>query len=226
MGSDQVERGPALKYYNAAFLVGDAGATVGVYRKMHLVPWGEYVPLKGLLSFVGPLVETVSDFSPGDRPVVLPVRGPLMSTAICYEIVYPGLVRQFVLGGSELLTTITNPTPADADLFGVSVAAMGSDRVVIGAYEDNTGGDGAGAAYLFSIAQAGVPSLTIQLTITNTVAVTWASPATGWTLQQNTNSVASANWSNAPGTIQDDGTIKTLIVNPPTGNWFFRLFKP
>jgi apolipoprotein N-acyltransferase len=108
LGSDQVERGSTATYYNAAFLVGDDGATVGVYRKMHLVPWGEYVPLKHVLFFVSPLVEAVSDFSAGDRAVVLPVLGHLISTAICYEIVYPDLVRQFVVGGSELLTTITN----------------------------------------------------------------------------------------------------------------------
>ena len=108
VGSDQVERGAVTRYYNAAFLVGADGATVGVYRKMHLVPWGEYVPLRQLLFFVSPLVEAVSEFSAGDRAVVLPVGSHRISTAICYEIVYPGLVRQFVTGGSELLTTITN----------------------------------------------------------------------------------------------------------------------
>ena len=74
---------------------------------MHLVPFGEYVPLKSLLFFLGPLVEAVSDFSAGDAAVLLPVRGHLMSTAICYEIVYPDLVRA-AAKGSELLTTITN----------------------------------------------------------------------------------------------------------------------
>jgi len=71
----------------------------------------------------------------------------------------------------------------------------------------------------------GAPLLSIARTTTNTVAVFWPSPSTGWTLQQNTNSVASVNWSNAPGTIQDNGTTKTLTVNPPTGNRFYRLFK-
>jgi apolipoprotein N-acyltransferase len=66
------------------------------------------VPLKQILFFAAPLVEAVSDFSAGDSPVLLPVRDHLMSTAICYEIVYPDLVRQSVAGGSELLSTITN----------------------------------------------------------------------------------------------------------------------
>jgi hypothetical protein len=69
----------------------------------------------------------------------------------------------------------------------------------------------------------GAPLLSIFHTSTNTVAVIWPSPSTGWTLQQNTNSVSSANWSNLTSGIQDDGTTKTLIVNPPTGNRFYRL---
>src|SRR5262249_4817351 len=55
-----------------------------------------------------PLVDAVSDFSPGDRDVLLGVNGHSISTAICYEVVYPNLIRQFVRRGSELLTTITN----------------------------------------------------------------------------------------------------------------------
>jgi apolipoprotein N-acyltransferase len=66
------------------------------------------VPLKRLLFFAAPLVEAVSDFTAGDAAVLLPVRGHLMSTEICYEIVYPDLVRQSVRGGSELLAAITN----------------------------------------------------------------------------------------------------------------------
>jgi hypothetical protein len=70
------------------------------------------------------------------------------------------------------------------------------------------------------------PLLSILHTTTNTVAVTWPSPSTGWTLQQNTNSVSSLNWSNVTSGIVDDGTTKMLIVNPPTGNRFYRLIKP
>jgi apolipoprotein N-acyltransferase len=109
LGSDQTDHGPPETYYNAAFLVRADGTTGGVYRKIHLVPFGEYVPLRKLLFFATRLVQAVpGDFSPGDSAVLLPVNGHLVSTAICYEIVYPALVRRFVAGGSELLTTITN----------------------------------------------------------------------------------------------------------------------
>jgi apolipoprotein N-acyltransferase len=108
LGSDEIERGEQIAFYNSAFLVQTDGQTDGVYRKMHLVPFGEYVPLKQVFFFAAPLVEKVSDFSAGESAVLLPVDGHRVSTAICYEVVYPDLVRRFVAGGSELLTTITN----------------------------------------------------------------------------------------------------------------------
>jgi apolipoprotein N-acyltransferase len=108
VGSDEVERGDPPRYFNSAVMVEPDGSTGGVYRKLHLVPFGEYVPLRPVFFFAAPLVEAVSDFSPGEEAVLLPVGDRLVSTAICYEIVYPGLVRQFVRGGSDLLVTITN----------------------------------------------------------------------------------------------------------------------
>jgi apolipoprotein N-acyltransferase len=107
-GSDQLERGTPNKSYNAAFMLDDHGATSAVYRKIYLVPFGEYVPFGSILTFVGPLVEAVSAFSPGQQVTMLPVNGHMVSTAICYEVVYPHLIRRAVLNGSELLTTITN----------------------------------------------------------------------------------------------------------------------
>jgi apolipoprotein N-acyltransferase len=116
IGSDQVEpvrtgapgAAPQERYYNAAFLVRPDGEVGAVYRKMHLVPFGEYVPLKTVLFFVGPIVEAVSDFTPGTAPSLLPVGPHMASTAICYEVIYGSLIRAFVREGSELLTTITN----------------------------------------------------------------------------------------------------------------------
>lgn len=108
LGGDQIESGSPARYYNAAFLVTPAGGIGAIYRKIHLVPFGEYVPLRSLLFFVNPLVETVADFSPGTGRVLLPVGDRRASTAICYEVIYPGLIAEFVDRGSELLTTITN----------------------------------------------------------------------------------------------------------------------
>jgi len=111
LGSDQIEpgaKGLPTNYYNSAFMVRADGTTAGAYRKMHLVPFGEYVPAKRLFFFAAPLVENVSDFSAGETATILPVDSHNVSTSICYEVVYPDLVRQFVVAGSEMLTTITN----------------------------------------------------------------------------------------------------------------------
>jgi apolipoprotein N-acyltransferase len=111
-GSDQsaiVGGQPA--HYNAAFQLGPDGRTDAVYRKIHLVPFGEFVPMSEWLTFFPPLVQTLAGFapfSPGESMVMLPVGSHLTSTAICYEVVYPALVRDAVTGGSQLLTTITN----------------------------------------------------------------------------------------------------------------------
>jgi apolipoprotein N-acyltransferase len=119
IGSDQIEpvktaaitRPAQVRYYNAAFLITPDGRTGGVYRKMHLVPFGEYVPAQKILFFVGTIVQAFADFAPytaGEDPVLLPVGTHHASTAICYEVIYGSLMRSFVEEGSELLTTITN----------------------------------------------------------------------------------------------------------------------
>jgi apolipoprotein N-acyltransferase len=109
LGTDQFERSAdGNRIYNSAVMLGEDGTSRGTYRKMQLVPFGEYVPLKNLLFFVGTLVEKVSDFSPGTEPVVLEAGGVRTGVAICYEIVYPWITRAFTAGGAELLTTITN----------------------------------------------------------------------------------------------------------------------
>jgi apolipoprotein N-acyltransferase len=108
LGSEQYVRAPEPRLYNAAFQLAPDGATAAVYRKNHLVPFGEYLPFREWLFFASPLVERMVEFSPGTSVEVLPLGDGRVSTAICYEVVYPGLVRQAVLNGSQLLTTITN----------------------------------------------------------------------------------------------------------------------
>ncbi len=77
-----------------------------------------------------------------------------------------------------------------------------------------------------AVQSPGAPLLTIFRTATNTVVVTWPSPSTGFQLQQNTNGIATVNWSNVVTAPLDDGTTRTVVVNPPSGNRFYRLFKP
>jgi apolipoprotein N-acyltransferase len=108
LGSDEFEDSQPPRHYNAAFMLDTHGATAAVYRKIHLVPFGEYVPLQRVLFFVGPLVDAVSAFSRGTRVTMLPVEGHMVSTAICYEVTYPALAREAVQQGSEMLTTVTN----------------------------------------------------------------------------------------------------------------------
>lgn len=111
LGSDAYDpprSGAPERFYNAAVLVGADGRSVGTYRKMRLVPFGEYVPFKSLLFFAGKLVQSVGDFSPGTEPVVFDADGRRVSVSICYESIYPRISRAFVAGGSQLLATITN----------------------------------------------------------------------------------------------------------------------
>lgn len=108
LGSDEVESGSPSHSYNSGFMLDSVGATAATYRKMQLVPFGEYVPMQQLLYFVGPLVEAVASFSPGTRVTMLPVEGHMVSTAICYDVTFPALARAAAREGSEMLTTITN----------------------------------------------------------------------------------------------------------------------
>lgn len=106
-GTNEVE-GEGERFYNAAFVIDATGQVRGSYRKMQLVPFGEYVPLRSLLFFAQPLVEGVSDFSAGERVTLLPLGAHKLSVAVCYEAVFPWLSLQAVRDGSELLTTVTN----------------------------------------------------------------------------------------------------------------------
>jgi len=94
--------------YNSAYSVSPSGFVSDRYDKMHLVPFGEYVPLKSLLFFVDKLVPAAGDFSAGEEMVLLNVNNFKIGMSICYEIIFPGHVRRSVKKGADLLVTITN----------------------------------------------------------------------------------------------------------------------
>ena len=101
---DAVGEGPS----NSAGLLDPKGDQVSRYDKMHLVPFGEYVPFKNLLFFAESLTRQVGEFIPGTEYTISGLDGHQISTAICYESIFPDLVRRFVKRGSELLVVITN----------------------------------------------------------------------------------------------------------------------
>ncbi len=113
-GNDDRERGvsgPERIYVGAKLLAPD-GRLVARYRKIRLVPFGEYVPLHSLFTLGGryaaKLVQEVSDFSPGEQAVTGEVDGHAIGGYICYEAIFPGLVRRFAAGGAQLLVNVTN----------------------------------------------------------------------------------------------------------------------
>ena len=75
---------------------------------------------------------------------------------------------------------------------------------------------------LYAVQTPGASLLRIFLTPTNTAVVAWPYPSTGWNLQQNTN-LATTNWAMPAQTVNNNGTINYIIVNPPSGNRFYRL---
>lgn len=93
---------------NSAYLISPDSEHVAQYDKMHLVPFGEYVPFPELLFFIKKLVQGLADFSPGDKAVIFEVGQARLGTAICFELIFPELVRRFVQNGATLMTTITN----------------------------------------------------------------------------------------------------------------------
>jgi apolipoprotein N-acyltransferase len=142
---------PALRFYpdrrpylmNSAYLLSPDGQLLGRYDKQHLVPFGEYIPLKSsLLSFLDKLVEGIGDFEAGPGPTILTLAPKPQSTtasmagtaqrsikfgvAICYEVIFPNLVRQFASNGAEFMVTVTN----DA-WFGPSAAASQHFSMVV-----------------------------------------------------------------------------------------------
>src|ERR1035438_7194707 len=78
---------------------------------------------------------------------------------------------------------------------------------------------------LCAVQTPGAPVLSIKLTTTNTAMVYWASPSTGFNLEVNTN-LATANWITNSQSVTANGTIKYILVNPPTGNRYYRLKSP
>jgi apolipoprotein N-acyltransferase len=114
----KAEKSGQISLLNSAYLLSPSltGTPLFQYDKMHLVPFGEYVPLKTALFFVDKMVTGIGEFIPGNDATVMEMSfdkdgvsaPPIIGTAICFEVIFPELVRQFVKNGANVMTTITN----------------------------------------------------------------------------------------------------------------------
>lgn len=92
--------------YNSALLLGRDGEERARYSKIHLVPFGEFIPVKPLLGWLKKFYP-VADFAPGKEWTVFPTTPPV-SVLVCFEDVFPELARRFVREGAGWLLVITN----------------------------------------------------------------------------------------------------------------------
>ena len=109
VGAPSFDRGTQrVDYYNSAYLVDPQGNAAGKYDKTHLVPFGEYVPFKKWLPFLGKLVAQVGDFSRGTTGDTIAWKEGQLGVFICYEAIFPYITRAMVANGANLLVNITN----------------------------------------------------------------------------------------------------------------------
>jgi apolipoprotein N-acyltransferase len=97
----------ATQLFNSGSLVSPVGDWLGAYNKMHLVPFGEYVPFKRIFGFAGGLTKEVGDFSPGTSRAALQA-GSKLGVFICYESIFPDEIRQLAANGAEVFVNISN----------------------------------------------------------------------------------------------------------------------
>ena len=98
----------STRMLNSAVLVSPAGEWVGRYDKVHLVPFGEYVPFKRIFSFAGGLTKEVGDFTAGTSRAPLQAGEAKLGAFICYESIFPDEIRQPVAAGAQVLVNVSN----------------------------------------------------------------------------------------------------------------------
>lgn len=99
---------PGKGFRNTNLLYDPDGRVRATYDKIHLVPFGEYVPWPWLRRYVGALEQIPEDGIPGEGPVVFDVGGAKVGAVICFESTYPDLVRSFVREGAQIIVVSTN----------------------------------------------------------------------------------------------------------------------
>ncbi len=96
------------KFTNSAVLLDPNGVKAYFYDKIHLVPFGEYVPLRKVLFFINKVTVGIGDYQPGEGYNVAITPFGKFATLICYESIFPGQVRKFYQKGGNFIVNITN----------------------------------------------------------------------------------------------------------------------
>ncbi len=96
------------RHRNSAYVINKRSETVGVYSKVHLVPFGEYTPLVRYLPFLEKLTATGGDFFPGEGHQPLHTQAGKIGLLICYEGIFPYITNETVRNGAQVLVNITN----------------------------------------------------------------------------------------------------------------------
>ncbi|MEW5807692.1 MAG: apolipoprotein N-acyltransferase [Acidobacteriota bacterium] len=104
----RAEEGDEEIYFNSAFHIRNDGEIDRRYDKIHLVPYGEYVPIPKILFFVKRFVQAAGDFSRGSEFTLMDYGGDPFSVLICYEVIFPEFVQQFNERGPTFYVNITN----------------------------------------------------------------------------------------------------------------------
>ena len=107
MPAMQSGRSPS-EVFNSAALISPSGDWTARYDKVHLVPFGEYLPFPRLFAFAGGLTKEVGEFEAGRSRAPLDAGGIRLGVFICYESVFPGEVRQFADQGAQVLVNLSN----------------------------------------------------------------------------------------------------------------------
>jgi apolipoprotein N-acyltransferase len=108
VGTNEVSgQGEQSRYFNSSLCLAP-GRPVSRYAKMHLVPFGEYTPYKAVFGFINKVTHAIGELTPGEFPALHSFREVPFGTPICYEIIFPDLVRRFTKKGARFLATITN----------------------------------------------------------------------------------------------------------------------
>jgi apolipoprotein N-acyltransferase len=102
------QNGGTTEIFNSAEFVAPDGRFLGRYDKIHLVPFGEYVPYKGLIAFAGTLTQGVSSFSRGGLRKVFSSNGHAFGVFICYEAVFADEIRRFAKNGAQVFVNISD----------------------------------------------------------------------------------------------------------------------